>query len=170
MKCEYDIETNILNIDGNLLEPCSLDENETGSCISCSNKLISISYHQMDNPDIGKANIVVSECDGCRSIFASLHDGDWNWIDDIQVSDHLESTPLQKITPLNEHSKKESSLKESVRIEDIPEEKLRAVFSPKELEAIYAKYNGNHCVRQYLYRARKKYSKFKKLFGIELNI
>lgn len=48
--------------------------------------------------------------------------------------------------------------------------KLTTIFSPSEIESMMAKSLGKKYVRQYLYRARKKYEKFQDVFGITLDI
>lgn len=52
----------------------------------------------------------------------------------------------------------------------VPLNKLNTIFSPSEIEAMFSKSLGEKYVRQYLYRARKKYKKFQDVFGITLDI
>jgi hypothetical protein len=55
-------------------------------------------------------------------------------------------------------------------VSKVPMNKLTTIFSPSEIEAMIAKSLGEKYVRQYLYRARKKYPKFRDVFGITLDI
>ena len=47
---------------------------------------------------------------------------------------------------------------------------LSTIFSPAEIDAIFAKVRGEKYIRQYLYRARKKYDYFEEVFGIKIQV
>jgi hypothetical protein len=55
-------------------------------------------------------------------------------------------------------------------LEKIPIKALHAVFATGEIEAIFAKAKNEKPIRQYLYRARKKYDLFEELFDIRLKV
>jgi hypothetical protein len=76
------------------------------------------------------------------------YDLEWNWQGDqeLQIS-----------------AKKEG-------ISTLPREMLEAVFTNAEIRDMLACEQGLPFVRQNLYRARTKYDRFEKLFGIRLNI
>lgn len=55
-------------------------------------------------------------------------------------------------------------------LKKIPIKMLEAVFPPKEIEALFAKAKNEKPIRQYLYRARKRYDYFEELFDIRLEL
>lgn len=69
---------------------------------------------------------------------------------------------------MGENSKRENSY--YTDLTNVPMNKLTTIFSPSEIESMMAKSLGKKYVRQYLYRARKKYEKFQDVFGITLDI
>jgi hypothetical protein len=77
-----------------------------------------------------------------------LYGSDWNWLGDQE----LESSPEFK------------------SISSLPREQLEAVFTPAEIRTLEACEQGKPYTRQNLYRARAKYEKFEKLFGVKLKL
>ncbi|MDG6244586.1 MAG: hypothetical protein QCH31_09410 [Methanolobus sp.] len=149
MVIRYDIEKNVLQIDGNDLYPQSLDENFIGLCNNCNADVASLSYHSN-----AENTIVVAKCGSCKTIYSIVYDKDWNWQGEEAI------TQFFKLKDSND-----------LRILDsIDKKKLATVFTPAETTAMYAKARGEKYVRQYLYRARKKYTDFKELFDVQLNI
>jgi len=57
-----------------------------------------------------------------------------------------------------------------VKVADLPREKLDAFFTPAEIRDMIACQEGSPYVRQNIYRARTKYERFEKLFGIKIDI
>ena len=55
-------------------------------------------------------------------------------------------------------------------LETIPLKKLEAVFSRGEIEALFARAKEETPIRQYLYRARKKYELFEEIFDMRLEL
>ena len=76
------------------------------------------------------------------------YDMDWNWLgdEDLEISAEKES------------------------ISTLPREKLEAVFTPAEIRDMLACERGQPYTRQNLYRARAKYDRFEKLFGIKIKV
>lgn len=96
-------------------------------------------------------HVVVGRCEACGRVVLLVFDGDWE--------------------VMGERVVEGSSLVSDVSdFKSIPYKYLDAVFTPAEIEAMKNKYNNKKYSRQNLYRARKKYEKFKLLFNIELDI
>ncbi|MEI8003787.1 MAG: hypothetical protein WCG94_05575, partial [Methanothrix sp.] len=76
------------------------------------------------------------------------YDRQWNWQEDLD---------LEIIT-------------EKVIVSSIAKEKLEAVFTQAEIRDMLACERSAPYIRQNLYRARAKYDKFEKLFGIKIEI
>ena len=55
-------------------------------------------------------------------------------------------------------------------ISSLPREQLEAVFTPAELRTLEACEKDQPYTRQNLYRARAKYEKFEKLFGVKIKL
>ncbi|MBP1908543.1 hypothetical protein [Methanolobus bombayensis] len=149
MDIKYDIEKNVIQIDDVDLYPENLDRNFIGLCNSCDSDVISLSYHSYDG-----GMVVVGQCNSCESLYAIFYDEEWNWQGEESICDFFDLNNSNNIRLLN----------------NIDRKKLETVFTPAETNALYAKARGEKCVRQYLYRARKKYNDFYDLFGIRINI
>lgn len=149
MDIKYDLKKNVMQVDSVNLEPQSLDMNFIGVCSHCNSNVVSISYHSYDN-----GTIVAAKCNLCNKLFAIVYDKDWTWQDEELISQFFDVENSNNLKFL----------------EGIDNKKLRAVFTPAEINAMYAKVRGEKYVRQYLYRARKKYVDFKDLFGLQINI
>ncbi|HQE97377.1 MAG TPA: hypothetical protein PKY20_04175, partial [Methanothrix sp.] len=61
-------------------------------------------------------------------------------------------------------------VKEVVHICDIAREKLEVVFTAAEIRDMAACQQGQPYTRQNLYRARAKYERFERLFGIKIKV
>jgi hypothetical protein len=59
---------------------------------------------------------------------------------------------------------------EKLSISTIAKEKLEAVFTQAEIRDMIACQQGLPYTRQNLYRARAKYEKFEKLFGVTIDV
>jgi hypothetical protein len=60
--------------------------------------------------------------------------------------------------------------KEKVSVSTIAKEKLEAVFTQAEIRDMIACQQDLPYTRQNLYRARAKYEKFEKIFGIKIDV
>lgn len=149
MDIKYDIEKNIMQVDGTDLYPQNLEENFIGVCDNCNSDVLSMSYHTY-----GEDTIVAGKCNSCDTIYAIQYDKNWNWQGEKAIFEFFSSKNSQNTKFLDGIDKK----------------KLEAVFTPAEITSMYAKARGEKYVRQYLYRARKKYTDFNDLFGIRINI
>ncbi len=149
MGIKYDVENNIMQIDGIDLYPENLDRNFIGVCNICNSDVSSISYHVYDN-----GMVVAGRCNRCDLLHAIFYDDEWNWQGEEPISQFFDIKISSNIKFLD----------------SIDRKKLETVFTPAEATAMYAKARGEKYVRQYLYRARKKYNDFYELFGIWINI
>jgi hypothetical protein len=131
-----------LYFDGKQLDPVSLEKNKVGLCDKCDSDLESLAYHRIDSDWLVSAQ--------CKNEHFRLmrYDLEWNWRGDqeLQISE------------------------EKGIISDIPREKLEAIFTPAEIRDMLACERGQSFTRQNLYRARAKYDRFEKLFGVKLDI
>ena len=156
MNCEYDVENNCLLVDEKEITAYDIEENEIGACGDCQSELMSISYHSSET-----GTLVVSKCANCNAMCIVSYDSEWNWIEEIPITQFYSSTCDQEESVVN---------KELELLESIPIKRLKCVFSQTELDSMFAKAKGEKYVRQYLSRARKKYSDFEELFEIKLEI
>ena len=132
----------VLIFKGQRLEPVSREKNIVGFCSRCQADLYSIAYHNTDDRWLVSA--------GCNNghLFLLQYDRQWRWLQDGDLE----------------------MRKEEVRICDIAREKLEVVFTAAEIRDMAACQQGQPYTRQNLYRARAKYDKFKRLFGIKIDI
>ena len=79
------------------------------------------------------------------------YDQKWNWLGDQELQISVKEKGTSSIS-------------------SIEREKLEAVFTSAEIRDMLACERGQPFTRQNLYRARAKYEKFEKLFGIKINI
>jgi len=152
MEYSYDLKGNYLYIGENRVPAYSLEENEIGNCTSCDSILMSLSYHAA-----GEKTVIVTKCTSCGTFYANVYDSAWNWIDEVQVS--LLPIPI----PISNQI-----VDDWEGLEAIPMKKLEAVFSRGEIEALFARAKEETPIRQYLYRARKKYKLFEEIFDVKL--
>jgi hypothetical protein len=131
-----------LIFEGNALEPISLEHNMVGFCSRCDQDMESLAYHRTESKWLVSAN--------CRNdhLVLMCYDRQWNWQGDSDLEIYAE--------------------KESVSA--IAGEKLQAVFTQAEIRDMIACQQGLPYTRQNLYRARAKYGKFEKLFGIKIDV
>lgn len=154
MEYKYDLKGNNLCIEENLMPAYSLEENEIGNCSNCDSMLMSLSYHS-----VGKTIVVVTKCVSCGSFYVNIYDSEWNWVDEAPVFLLPISIPISN-----------QIIDDWKELEKIPLKKLEAVFSKGEIEALFARAKDENPVRQYLYRARKKYGLFEEIFDLRLEL
>ncbi len=135
-------ESLVLIREGNRLEPFSLEKNTVGFCARCESELQSLAYHQS-----ASGWLVSARC-GNEHLTLMAYDRDWNWLgdEDLQIS------------------------AEQTAVSSLPKEKLEAVFTAAEIRDMIACQQGLPYTRQNIYRARTKYEKFEKLFGVKIDI
>lgn len=172
MLFKYDSSNNYLQVENTIVPSYELTENPIGICSFCDAQIISKSYHNFDN------NIaVVAYCEECAATFVNLYDKEWNWLSEQPISHFFsyQESDLQERDTQKLERKLHKGVPQSKEIyytdlTMVPINKLSTIFSPSEIEAMAAKSLGEKYVRQYLYRARKKYHKFQDVFGITLDI
>jgi hypothetical protein len=132
----------ILLFEGNRLDPVSLERNMVGFCGKCDSDLESLAYHSTESDWLVSAR--------CQKEHLALlrYDKEWNWLGDLEL----------QITT------------EKISVGDLSREMLEAVFTQAEIRDMLACQQGLPYVRQNVYRARAKYEKFEKLFGIKIDI
>jgi hypothetical protein len=131
-----------LFFDGERLLPVSLEKNIVGFCSKCDDDLTSIAYHRSD-----KGWLVSAQCHNQHLVLLQ-YSSDWDWL----VDQELESAPEFK------------------SISSLPREQLEAIFTTAEIRTMEACEKGQTYTRQNLYRARAKYEKFEKLFGVKIKL
>jgi hypothetical protein len=131
-----------LHIEGKRLEPVSLERNQVGFCEQCQSDLESLAYHRTES-----GWLVSARCKEDHLILMR-YDLQWNWLGDQEL----------------QMTVKEES------VSSLSREKLEAVFTPAEIRDMMACERNQPYTRQNLYRARAKYEKFEKLFGIKIKI
>jgi hypothetical protein len=132
----------ILLFEGKRLDPVSLERNMVGYCSKCDSDLESLAYHSTES------GWLVSAC--CKKEHLALlrYDKEWNWLGDLELQ----------------------TIQEKVGIGELSREKLEAVFTQAEIRDMLACQQGLPYIRQNVYRARAKYERFEKLFGIKIDI
>ena len=135
-------KSHFLIFEGKRLEPASLEKNPVGLCSQCESELTSLAYHRYES------NWLVSA--KCKNDHAILmcYDQKWNWREDRDLQISLDE----------------------VSVSSIDKEKLESVFTAAEIRDMLSCEHGLPYVRQNLYRARAKYDRFEKLFGLKLNL
>jgi len=135
-------ESRILIREGKRLEPFSQEKNAVGFCARCESELESLAYHQSASGWLVSAR--------CKNEHLTLmaYDREWNWLGDeeLQISDV------------------------QAPVSSLPREKLEAVFTAAEIRDMIACESRLPYTRQNIYRARAKYERFEKLFGIKIKI
>ncbi|MCL7410959.1 MAG: hypothetical protein M8350_04005 [Methanosarcinaceae archaeon] len=165
MSYGYDPENNILYIGADQVPAYDIESNEMGACSACGASLLSISYHSF-----GDKLIIVDKCPGCNSIYADIYNNDWTWLDGIAIS-HFFSEKDQAGNDSSGTMEEGSDVSKSLKLlNSIPMNQLQTIFSPAEINAMFARAKGDECVRQYLYNARKKYGSFDDVFGITIDV
>jgi hypothetical protein len=131
-----------LIFEGRRLQPVSLERNMVGFCSKCEMDLESLAYYCTESNWL-----VTARCQK-EHLILMRYDMQWNW---------LEDGDLEIIT-------------EKLSLSSIAKEKLEAVFTQAEIRDMLACERSAPYIRQNLYRARAKYDKFEKLFGIKIEI
>ena len=166
MGYRYDLKKNILHIGADQVPAYDIEANEIGVCSACGASLLSVSYHSFDD-----SLIIVAKCSECNSICANVYNNDWTWLDEVVIS-HFSSEKDQD-RGAGGGTLKEDGSDASVSLKllnSIPMKQLQTIFSPAEINAMFARAKGDECVRQYLYNARKKYNSFEDVFGITIDV
>ncbi|HWQ18251.1 MAG TPA: hypothetical protein VN455_00615 [Methanotrichaceae archaeon] len=132
----------VLEYQGQRLEPFSLDKNIAGLCQICDQELVSLAYHRS-----GSRWLVSAKCRNEHLVLMCFDQG-WNWVEDLDLE----------------------TASSFARVSDLKKEQLEAVFTPAEIRTLLSCEMQEPYVRQNLYRARAKYDRFEKLFGIKLNL
>jgi hypothetical protein len=127
---------------GKRLQPVSLESNMVGFCSKCDADLKSLAYHCTDS------NWLVSASCQKEHLILMRYDMQWNWLADEDME----------------------ICKEKASVSSIAKEMLEAVFTKAEIRDMLACERSAPYIRQNLYRARAKYDKFEKLFGIKIEI
>lgn len=135
-------KSHALVFEGKRLEPVSSEKNVVGLCSRCESDLTSLAYHRNE-----AGWLVCAQCKNDHTILM-CYDQKWNWRGDREL----------QISP------------DEVSVSSIAKEKLESVFTPAEIRDMLSCESGTPYVRQNLYRARAKYDKFEKLFGLKLNL
>jgi len=131
-----------LIFEGKWLEPVSLECNMVGFCSKCDSDLESLAYYGTQSDWL-----VCARCQK-EHLILMRYDRQWNWQGDSDLE----------------------IVREKVGVSTIGKEKLEAVFTQAEIRDMLACQQGLPHTRQNLYRARAKYEKFEKLFGIKIDV
>jgi len=131
-----------LLIEGKRLEPASLERNTVGFCERCESDLESLAYYRTES-----GWLVSARCKE-EHLVLMRYDLDWNWLGDQELQMTAKEGGISSLT----------------------KEQLEAVFTPAEIRDMLACERGQPYTRQNIYRARAKYEKFEKLFGIRIDI
>lgn len=154
MEYGYDLNGNNLYTEGKQIPAYSLEQNEIGNCSNCDSILMSLSYHS-----VGETIAVVTKCISCGSFYVNFYDPKWNWVDETPI--FLVPIPIFISNQIIDNFEE---------LKKISIKKLEAVFSKGEIEALFARARDEIPVRQYLYRARKKYELFEEIFDLRLDL
>ncbi len=154
MEYIYDLKEHYLCIEEKLIPAYSLEKNEIGNCSNCDEIIFSLSYHS-----IGDTIGVVTKCSSCGAFSINIYDLQWNWMDEAAVSLRPIQIPITNQTITDWKS-----------LETIPLKKLQVVFSNGEIEALISRAKNETPIRQYLYRARKKYDLFEEIFELKFEL
>jgi hypothetical protein len=147
-----DQEKKHLFFEGREIEPRSVEEIVVGFCSFCDGELSALACYQ-----VSEGWLVASRCDGCERPVLSRYDSSWSWEEDLGL----------EVAEPERSAKKEPK---TTSIYDLPREQLEAVFTPAELRDMERCERGEAYTRQNLYRARAKYEKFERLFGVRIAI
>ncbi|QLC49961.1 hypothetical protein HWN40_06730 [Methanolobus zinderi] len=167
MSYTYDPKNNTLFHKKTELPLDGLEKNFIGACSKCNADVFSISYHTYHDQ-----NAVAAKCTNCGQMYAILYDALWNWTGEhmIRYNCPNSANPEKESSHATENEYYECTNEELKTLQSIPKKKLETVFTPAEIDTLFAKAAGKKHVRQYLYRARKKFDDFNELFDIYLKI
>lgn len=138
-------------LDDTKISPVSRAHNPVGICTACDGDLLSLGYYR----HAGRW-LVAARCGACSRALLMVYGEDWSWIEDM---------PL-----VVEEAEGHSTAKASLRVSEVPQERLEVVFTPAEIRDMIAFQEGRPYVRQNLYRARAKLDRFERLFGIRIEL
>lgn len=159
---EYNLTENLLWIADVCFYPESFDAGNIGNCTFCGSEMETLSFHRVES-----FNAIVAKCNTCDRLLLSLYDPDWVWYDEVNLSS---SDRLPVARTGHEPYCELSNLSGLQLLEALPNNVLGTIFSPREIEAMFLRASGKKYVRQYLYNARKKYSRFADVFGIIIDV
>ena len=143
---------NSLSFEGRSHQPLSLQATFVGFCSRCGGDLSSIAYYRVSG---GRA--VAAFCDGCQKAFLFRFDESWSFEDESELGrDGVGGSA--------------AAAPGASRLTDLSREELETVFTPAELRDMERCERGEAYTRQNLYRARAKYEKFERLFGVKIEI
>jgi hypothetical protein len=132
---------------GKKLEPASTEKNMVGFCRRCEAELESLAYHSSE-----KGWLVSARCHNGHPVLMS-YDREWKWLEDLDLE-----------------IVKDGGKNEATSISAISQEMLGAVFTRAEIRDMLACQEGRPYTRQNIYRARAKFERFRKLFGIKIEV
>jgi hypothetical protein len=135
-------KSRVLYIDERKLEPVSKDRNMVGFCSRCDAELFSLAYHSTES-----CWLVCASCSNGHIVLMQ-YDRGWRWLEDCGLEIFSEDCDISSIS----------------------KEKLEAVFTKAEIRDMIACQSRQPYTKQNLYRARAKYEKFERLFGVKINI
>lgn len=140
-----------LVLDDTKLSPVSRAQNRVGICTACDGDLLSLGYYR----HAGRW-MVAARCSVCARALLMVYGDDWSWIEDLPlVVDEVEGHATARV---------------SLRVSEVPQERLEVVFTPAEIRDMIAFQEGRPYVRQNLYRARAKLERFERLFGVRIEL
>lgn len=166
MSYTYDPKNNILFHEKTEIPLDGLEHNFIGVCSKCNADVFSVSYHTYDD-----RTAVAARCTSCEQMYAIIYDALWNWIGEHSIELNGSNDAEHDASSFEIFNGSLEGLNDDLKaLHAIPTKKLEAVFTPAEVDAMFAKAAGKKYVRQYLYRARKKYNHFYELFDVYINI
>lgn len=143
-------ETDLV-LDDTKVSPVSREQNIVGICTYCDGDLLSLGYYKH-----ASRWMVAARCSACSRALLMVYGEDWSWIEDM---------PL-----VVDEAKGHKPARTSLRVSEVPQERLEVVFTPAEIRDMIAFQEGGPYVRQNLYRARAKLERFERLFGVRIEL
>jgi len=165
MPYTYDLQNNILKAYEAELPLDNLEQNLIGTCSKCNADVVSISYHLQEDKIV-----VAARCSACGRMYAILYNKYWIWLGEHSLQEAASSVHQGPDAPAAVGEENAQLSEELLSLQAIPLKKLETVFTQAEIKTLFAKASGKKYVRQYLYRARKKYPELREIFDIYLNI
>lgn len=102
------------------ISPVSTEQNPVGICSSCDGDLISLAYYRHAD-----RWMVAARCSGCSQAILMVYSDDWSWIED---------RPL---------SIEEQNQRSTLKVSEVPLERLEVVFTPAEIRDMLAFQEGD---------------------------
>ncbi|MCR3882966.1 hypothetical protein P0O24_10365 [Methanotrichaceae archaeon M04Ac] len=147
-----DRDDRCLFFEGRKVVPTSVEGNAVGFCPLCDGELASIAYYR-----ISGGWMVAARCRGCEKPLLLEYDSSWSWKGEFDLGVAAPEKPAEEI-------------RKASGILALSREELETVFTPAELRDMERCERGEAYTRQNLYRARAKYDKFERLFGVRIDI